>query len=701
MEYLKTKILILFFLIYFSAILGNKDIKNDFILYKCGADSIDLKAKPATLMTKIDDRSPEYQRRLDTIDEDGFKNFSIYLDLYNFEDEIIKYKLNNIRELLINGMNKAIKTLTSLLKVKSSKYNYLFTDEQIKNIGINNWDKDKIGNKASLQLHGFYYFNIDLYIFARLESKNIIGGTTLASAGVAYIDNESGRPLIGLVNINKDIDYTKEKSKEYFESIIIHEFTHILGFSFNFFIKYFHNLFIRNDKYGIFRAYINSTKVVNVARKYFNCKEIDGVELEESGGDGTSGSHWEARILLGEYMNGVLYTEEQVISEFTLALLEDSGYYKANYYTGGLMRYGKNKGCDFVFNKCVINGEINSKFKNEFFNSINNDITYMDTSCSSGRQSRTYNYLVKYQKNSIPEKYQYFSDPETGGWSAADYCPVSLVDKYNEGKNIYYVGHCSEKGSGEYGQSIPYKKGKEEYNYYASEDIMSITGEVLSDHSFCVLSSLKLKNIKFDSNVFRAVCYQMFCSEKSLTILILNNYIVCPRSGGKIKVEGFDGYLICPDYNLICSGTVLCNDMFDCVDKKSQIKEDIYDYEIKTSQDIDDIEDDKIIKDSYELSEDGKCPKFCRQCNELGQCIKCRSDYKIVEKNENNSTIIKTQCIKKKLTKTILIIIIISSVILFALIILIIVCIVKKGSSGNILNKFKINIGDKSNDFIL
>jgi len=694
--------LILFFLIYFSPILGSKDIKNNFISYKCGADNIDLKPKPATLMTKIDDRDPEYQRRLETIDEDGFKKFNIYLDLYNFEDEIIKYKLNNIRELLINGMNKAINTLKSLLKVKSSKKNYLFSDEEILNIGINNWDKDKIGNKTLNKLHGFYYFNIDLYIFVRFESKNVLGEATLASAIAAYLDKESGRPLIGLVNINKDVNYTKEKSKEYFESIIIHEFTHILGFSINHFLYYFNNLFIRKDKYGIFRAYINSTKVVNVARKYFNCKEIDGVELEDRGSLGTAGSHWESRILLGEYMNGVIYTEEQVISEFTLALLEDSGYYKAYYYTGGLMRYGKNKGCDFVFNKCIINGEINSKFKNEFFNRINNDITYMDTSCSSGRQSRTYNYLIIHNNEKIPEAYQYFTNSKAGGWAAADFCPVSLVDQFNEGKDIYYVGHCSEKGSGEYGQSIPYKNGKKEFNYYKSEDLKSTTGESLSDHSFCVLSSLKLKNIKFTSNVFRAVCYQMYCSERSLTILILNNYIVCPRSGGKIKVDGFDGYLACPDYNLICSGTVLCNNMFDCVDKKSQIKEDIYDYEIKTSQDIEDIEDDKIIKDSYELSEDGKCPQFCRQCNELGKCIKCRSDYKIVEKNEYNSTTFITQCIKKKLTKKIIIIIsVISSVIVFFLIILIIVCATKKGSSGNILNKFKINIGDKSNDYIL
>ena len=70
----------------------------------------------------------------------------------------------------------------------------------------------------------------------RFESKNVIGDATLASAGAAYLDRENGRPLIGLVNINKDIDFKKEKSKENFESIIIHEFTHILGFSLYFLI---------------------------------------------------------------------------------------------------------------------------------------------------------------------------------------------------------------------------------------------------------------------------------------------------------------------------------------------------------------------------------------------------------------------------------------------------------------------------------
>ena len=35
------------------------------------------------------------------------------------------------------------------------------------------------------------------------------------------------------------------------------------------------------------------------------------------------------------------------ISDITLAVLEDTGYYKVNYYTGGLFRFGKNQGCAF------------------------------------------------------------------------------------------------------------------------------------------------------------------------------------------------------------------------------------------------------------------------------------------------------------------------------------------------------------------
>ena len=278
---------------------------------------------------------------------------------------------------------------------------------------------------------------------------------------------------------------------------------------------------------------------------------------------------WEKRILLGDYMNEIIYPEDQAISEITLAVLEDSGNYKANYYTGGLMRYGKNKGCKFLRDKCVNSYEIETYLENEFYDYLNisNGII---PSCSRGRQSRT--YLTVFTKNLITENYQYFNDTSGDSYKSADYCPISR-EIMND--NIYYVGRCSYKANREYGERIEYFVDNK-YKYYKNEELEVNTGEKYSDHSFCYLSSLTTKSepkFVIYSKKVRTVCYETFCSPKSLTVKIHDNYIVCPKTGGKIQIDEYEGFFLCPDYNLMCSGIVLCNDMFDCVEKKSEIKE--------------------------------------------------------------------------------------------------------------------------------
>ena len=51
-----------------------------------------------------------------------------------------------------------------------------------------------------------------------------------------------------------------------------------------------------------------------------------GVELENDGGSGSAGSHWERVALYDEYMTAQLMPEMKV-SKFTLSLLQDSGWY--------------------------------------------------------------------------------------------------------------------------------------------------------------------------------------------------------------------------------------------------------------------------------------------------------------------------------------------------------------------------------------
>ena len=399
------------------------------VFYRCGVN--DEHIKPISINpVKYDDR------RLDN--EEEFKDFNIYLDLINIKNDIKIFKLEAYESLFIDSLNKAVETLKSLLKVKKLNYGFGFTDKQIEDIKIPNWNKTMIGTNA---IGNTQELGIDLFIFGRFDDAMNL--STLASAGPRYSDSETKKPIVGVVNINTKVDYSKINSKEYFQSIILHEFTHILGFLDDFFIEK-NIIFNKTDEYDIVRYYINSPKVLAVAKKYFDCQDIEGVELEDSGGIGTVASHWEARILLGDYMNGVVYPEEQVISEFTLALLEDLGFYKANYYTGGLMRFGKHKGCDFIKNRCVdSNHEINLKFENEFYDSILSDYL-KDASCTSGRQSRTYHAWWIY--NNLPSYYQYFSDPTYGGFSPADYCPVSM-GLPAESKNAYYTGRCSSLGN--------------------------------------------------------------------------------------------------------------------------------------------------------------------------------------------------------------------------------------------------------------
>ena len=605
--------------------------------YKCNHDGFKNQIKYATNIIKN-----ENPNKIFALNSDGFKTFNIYLDLYNLDYEATKYNIQSKKDFFIKGLTRAKTTLEKLLKVKQVK-NFVFTDAQLKAINITKWDKAIIGDEAIKQNKGMVDLGIDLYLFVFFKDKKEMGETVLASAGAAYLDRENKQPLIGIVNINREVDYSKTNSMRYLEGILVHELTHVLGFSSAYFVNYKNICYIDDDAKGIQKYYLNSTRLLDTAKKYFNCNSLKGIPLEEYGGQGTAGSHWDARVLLGDYMNGVIYPEEQVISEFTLAVLEDLGYYQANYYTGGLLKFGKNKGCDFLNKNCIINGNINEQFSNEFFDVVLNEDTFSDAGCSSGRQSRTYHYLLRFKEN-IPVNYRYFDDPKLGGYPPADYCPINMEDRGEESSSIYYVGHCSEIGSGNYGSQISYTSASGKF-YYKNSELQSFTGEAYSNTSFCALSSLITKNAnnyQLLSKTVRGICYQMYCSDRSLTIKIHNNYIVCPRAGGKISVPNYEGYLLCPDYYLICSSTVLCNDMFDCLDKNSTLKSNIkYDYTIKTSQDISLSETEDFSEDNYELSNNGICPQNCIHCS-LKDCLYCRKSFGLLQLNE--SSVIKKVC---------------------------------------------------------
>jgi len=76
--------------------------------------------------------------------------------------------------------------------------------------------------------------------------------------------------------------------------------------------------------------------------------------LENEGGSGSAGAHFERRIFFNEFMTASEMFDGK-ISEFTLALLEGTGWYVINYANADPFYVGKGQGCEYFYGKCVNN----------------------------------------------------------------------------------------------------------------------------------------------------------------------------------------------------------------------------------------------------------------------------------------------------------------------------------------------------------
>ena len=367
--------------------------------------------------------------------------------------------------------------------------------------------------------------------------------------------------------------------------------------------------YIENEKNPNFFQY---------AKKYFYCQNIKRIifDLDED-----NNLHWPSRLFLGDIMADFDCQEEFIISKFTLKFLEDLPYIQVTKdISGGLMKFGKHKGCRFLSRVCGnFQSERQSKeaskwedvsdlkqdyiFSNEFYLS-NIDTDFPKPSCSSGRLSKSVYKLQPFSGNNCEYKISNDRGEYLAGPKSTNYCPIAQFKDNNDESISYRTGLCSDDST----------VTEEGYD------------EEFGNGSFCALRALSN-----DKASVRAVCYNMTCSDKSLTIKVGDYYIVCPRSGGKIKpYEIFNGYLLCPDYNLICSGTKMCNNYLDCIEQQSQEKENSFDYDeygvgILTSQNYETYSNQEI-HEAWELSGNGFCPENCRYCDQSKKCIKWKVD---------------------------------------------------------------------------
>jgi Leishmanolysin len=103
-------------------------------------------------------------------------------------------------------------------------------------------------------------------------------------------------------------------------------------------------------------ASIVTPKVRTVARNQFNCPTLEGAPLENqpTRSDSCAGDHWDERLFYPEAMSGVISPTTNILSSLTLALMEDSGWYVANYTSSRMSPWGLGVGCEFVEQPCLI-----------------------------------------------------------------------------------------------------------------------------------------------------------------------------------------------------------------------------------------------------------------------------------------------------------------------------------------------------------
>jgi len=186
----------------------------------------------------------------------------------------------------------------------------------------------------------------DLLLLVTGESSS---ESWVAWAGSCKLLKSTNRPIVGQVNFNyKDIKAEGDIQFENDLYSVLHEIAHVLGFSDSLF-----NKFVKPAKTGTINAngvsysYVDVEPLTTRLRNHFNCPTLVGAFMENSGGSGSAGSHFERTTFSVEIMTASEIADTR-FSEFTLALLEGTGWYKVNYDMAEPFHWGRGKGCSFL-----------------------------------------------------------------------------------------------------------------------------------------------------------------------------------------------------------------------------------------------------------------------------------------------------------------------------------------------------------------
>jgi len=362
--------------------------------------------------------------------------------------------------------------------------------------------------------------------FLSFVSKEDTQSSWVASAASCVVSTGLVRPIVASVLLNSAAirPVTAESNPlghEYNMYLMIHEILHSLGFSQNFHYNYvdsYGNLLKNHIKTvllsGKNRTVLDLPPLTSRLRAHYGCSTLPGAFMENDGGSGTAGSHWERKLFPFDLLaSGAIYGRR--LTEFTLAFMEGTGWYVPDYSYAEPFYFGKGQGCNFVYDTC------------------DPSVAKFDEFCTgNGRGCSPIGVTGGYCKNDICSDNCRFFSPQfefhCENPNGVYYTPFSNLQVYGRGAGSKcFSGNLTTVGYG-----------------------------TVSQTSYC----------------FKYNCVGTGLST-TLEVLLGTQKVVCTKEG-PLKVTGYDGQIDCPDPLQYCStiGKAYCprgcSGRGQCIDNK-------------------------------------------------------------------------------------------------------------------------------------
>lgn len=202
----------------------------------------------------------------------------------------------------------------------------------------------------------------DFYYIFKYKS---VSSDVVMTSGACNQASGSRRPIIAHSDFNTQAVQPANGDVIVFERhvyLLIHEMMHSFGWSDSLYSSFL------DEKGNVRKGHIKSVslngatrKVIDIpfltqkARSHFGCSTLPGIYLENNGGSGTANSHLEKKFFLWDVMTSGGYYGRRV-SEFSLGLLEATGWFAPNYDFAEPFHWGQGQGCGFFNTKCSSTG---------------------------------------------------------------------------------------------------------------------------------------------------------------------------------------------------------------------------------------------------------------------------------------------------------------------------------------------------------